>query len=119
VEDVNSVFPGLLDMTRQWFRSYKIPDGKSENAFAFDGQYKSRDFAMKIIREAGQSWKDLLSGKIANKAQDYCISTETATTYDAAPVALTFSKELVAMKDIPKADEDAVKSYYGLFPFYN
>ena len=31
------------------FRVYKMPDGKPENKFAFDGAYKDADFALKVI----------------------------------------------------------------------
>ena len=40
IEDVNKEKPGLLDGIREWFRNYKIPDGKPRNAFAFDEKYK-------------------------------------------------------------------------------
>ena len=32
-------------------RIYKIPDGKPENKFAFDGEYQDAEFANKIISE--------------------------------------------------------------------
>jgi hypothetical protein len=34
--------PGLLEATHQWFRIYKIPDGKPENKFAFGGKAQGR-----------------------------------------------------------------------------
>lgn len=44
VADVERVFPGELDRIRIWFRDYKKPDGKPENAFGFDGVCKARRF---------------------------------------------------------------------------
>ena len=35
---------------------YKTIDGKSENKFAFNGNYKNKDFAMKIIKENHVAW---------------------------------------------------------------
>ena len=49
--------------TRKWFRTYKVPDGKPENNFAFDGEYKDKAFADKIIEECYQQWKQLVNGK--------------------------------------------------------
>jgi inorganic pyrophosphatase len=42
VGDIEDHYPGLIDATRQWFKIYKIPDGKPENTFAFDGQCKNK-----------------------------------------------------------------------------
>ncbi len=38
IEDVEKEFPGLLDGTRRWFRTYKVPDGKAENKWALGGE---------------------------------------------------------------------------------
>jgi len=60
LEDVEKEMPGFLDATREWFRIYKIPDGKPENKFAFDGEYQDAEFANKIIAETHQYWKQLV-----------------------------------------------------------
>jgi inorganic pyrophosphatase len=44
VEDVERHLPGLLRATNEWFRIYKIPDGKPENQFAFTGECKNKKF---------------------------------------------------------------------------
>lgn len=31
VDDVERLLPGTLDAIREWFRTYKVPDGKPEN----------------------------------------------------------------------------------------
>ena len=62
--------PGFKEATREWFRSlnvnilafstdnictninnriYKMPDGKPENVFGFDGAYKDPEFAKKVV----------------------------------------------------------------------
>ncbi|KAF9408149.1 hypothetical protein HW555_012069 [Spodoptera exigua] len=51
VADVEALFPGLLRATVEWFRLYKVPDGKPVNVFAFDGEAKNADFAYKVIDE--------------------------------------------------------------------
>ena len=45
VEDVERHLPGLLRATNEWFRIYKIPDGKPENQFAFSGECKNKKYA--------------------------------------------------------------------------
>lgn len=34
--------PGYLEATVDWFRRYKVPDGKPENQFAFNGDFKDK-----------------------------------------------------------------------------
>ena len=41
-------------------RIYKIPDGKPENNFAFDGEYQDAEFAGKILDETNMFWKQLV-----------------------------------------------------------
>lgn len=53
-------FPGLLKATVEWFKIYKIPDGKPENQFAFNGEAKNRDFALNIVEEVHNFWKSLV-----------------------------------------------------------
>jgi hypothetical protein len=59
VEDVERHLPGLLRATNEWFRIYKIPDGKPENQFAFSGECKNKKYAMDIVRECAEAWEKL------------------------------------------------------------
>ncbi|KAI9758800.1 MAG: 39S ribosomal protein L44, mitochondrial [Chaenotheca gracillima] len=63
IEDVERHLPGLLRATNEWFRIYKIPDGKPENQFAFSGECKNKKYATDIIRECGEAWERLVTGK--------------------------------------------------------
>ncbi|KAG5518944.1 hypothetical protein PMAC_002475 [Pneumocystis sp. 'macacae'] len=62
VEDIERHLPGLIRATNEWFRIYKIPDGKPENNFAFSGECKNKKYASEIIRECMESWDRLVSG---------------------------------------------------------
>ncbi|RCK63309.1 Inorganic pyrophosphatase, mitochondrial [Candida viswanathii] len=64
VAELDEKCPGLLDTTRQWFRDYKLADGKPKNEFAFNGEYKSAEETVKIIQQCHESWKKLVSGEI-------------------------------------------------------
>jgi inorganic pyrophosphatase len=46
IDDVERLMPGYLTATREWFRLYKVPDGDPENEFAFDGQYRNREYVI-------------------------------------------------------------------------
>jgi len=62
IEDVERKLPGLLKATEEWFRIYKIPDGKPENKFAFNGEAKNKAYALRVIRETHNAWKRLING---------------------------------------------------------
>lgn len=51
IGDVEALYPGLLRATVEWFRLYKVPDGKPVNNFAFDGEAKDADFAYRVVDE--------------------------------------------------------------------
>jgi inorganic pyrophosphatase len=63
IEDVERHLPGLLRATNEWFRIYKIPDGKPENQFAFSGECKNKKYATEIIRETHEAWQRLIDGQ--------------------------------------------------------
>ncbi|WAO83813.1 Inorganic diphosphatase [Fusarium falciforme] len=65
VEDVERHLPGLLRATNEWFRIYKIPDGKPENQFAFTGECKNKSYALDVVRECAEAWDRLITGKTA------------------------------------------------------
>jgi inorganic pyrophosphatase len=57
INDIEKVMPGFLRASREWFQFYKVPTGKPENKFAFDGQYKNKEFALKVLDETHGFWK--------------------------------------------------------------
>ena len=79
--DIERHLPGLIRATNEWFRIYKIPDGKPEvshrishttagwqltmpqNVFAFSGEAKSKKYAVEIILECHEAWKRLIGGE--------------------------------------------------------
>jgi inorganic pyrophosphatase len=74
IDDVKTHCPGLIEATRDWFRNYKIPDGKPANEFAFGGEVKDRAFALQVIQATHQSWRQLVSGAIPAKSEAYDVS---------------------------------------------
>jgi inorganic pyrophosphatase len=42
-----------MDDIRHWFRVYKVPEGKGENDFAFDGKWLDKATALKVIEVRG------------------------------------------------------------------
>ncbi|OXB63856.1 hypothetical protein ASZ78_004151 [Callipepla squamata] len=96
IDDVRRMKPGYLEATVDWFRRYKVPDGKPENQFAFNGEFKDKDFAVNVIKSTHEHWKALLAKKtdggeinctnLTISGSPFCCSQECAkATVDAAP----------------------------------
>merc|ERR1719187_62743 len=63
VEDIEKLKPGLLAATVEWFKIYKMPDGKPANQFAFDGAAKNAEFANKVLSTCIDQWKGLMAAE--------------------------------------------------------
>jgi len=61
INDIEILMPGYLRATVEWFRIYKIPDAKGENRFAFNGEGKNAAFALGVVEETNEFWKQLVS----------------------------------------------------------
>jgi len=77
IEDVERHLPGLIRATNEWFRIYKIPDGKPENQFAFSGEAKNKRYATEVIHECSEAWKKLIAGQGDHKNVGIAIETTT------------------------------------------
>ncbi|GBB93576.1 hypothetical protein RclHR1_00220010 [Rhizophagus clarus] len=98
IEDVERHLPGLIRATNEWFRIYKIPDGKPENQFAFSGEAKNKKYATEIIHETHEAWRRLACGQIPNKTDKYDISI-TNLTVEGSPGQITVNDPI--FKSIP------------------
>ena len=70
IEDVERELPGTLDAIREWFRTYKIPDGKPPNVFGLGEEFMNKEYAMAIIEECHHAWEDLVSGEKERKVAE-------------------------------------------------
>ncbi|ODQ63686.1 inorganic pyrophosphatase [Nadsonia fulvescens var. elongata DSM 6958] len=97
IGDVNNSFPTLVGHTRDWFKYYKVPDGKGINTFAFNGEAKNKEFAMKIIEDCHQSWVDLIS----QKGSETSITLKNTTIKDSSGYNISFelSEEFVKVEE--------------------
>ncbi|KAI7889879.1 inorganic pyrophosphatase [Mucor mucedo] len=103
VKDVETLYPGLIDATRNWFKIYKIPDGKPENEFAFNGACKDREYANTIVAETHHAWKNLMDGKVDKHSID--LNNTTQTSHRVA------SENIVSDGDISSTKEEDAKGY--------
>merc|ERR1739838_822353 len=96
ISDVEEHMPGFLKATVEWFKIYKMPDGKPENQFAFNGAPKDREFAHQVILETHEYWKALIEGRAdtaglatkcvaVNNAANKISDSDAQALQDAAP----------------------------------
>lgn len=71
VEDVEREMPGMLSAIREWYRTYKIPDGKPPNQFALDEKFMDKAYATKVIEECHHFWELLISGEKERQLDDH------------------------------------------------
>uniref|UniRef100_A0A3Q3C469 inorganic diphosphatase n=1 Tax=Haplochromis burtoni TaxID=8153 RepID=A0A3Q3C469_HAPBU len=100
IEDVRKNRPGHLEATVEWFRKYKVPDGKPENKFGFNGEFKDKDFAVEIIKSTHEHWRALVqkqknTGGIDCKNTLCCDSPWRCTTDEAREVVQSVRTLLV------------------------
>ncbi|KAM3244107.1 hypothetical protein ACQJBY_055803 [Aegilops geniculata] len=62
--NIGDVLRGTLTAIRDWFRDYKIPDGKPANRFGLGNKPTSKEYALKVIEETNESWEKLVKRKI-------------------------------------------------------
>jgi inorganic pyrophosphatase len=63
IGDVDEQMPGMLDAIREWYRTYKIPDGKPPNVFGLGERFMDKAYAHTILEECHHAWMDLISGE--------------------------------------------------------
>ncbi|KAG8817783.1 Inorganic pyrophosphatase [Serendipita sp. 399] len=114
IEDVERHLPGLIRATNEWFRIYKIPDGKPENTFAFSGEAKNKKYATEIIHECHEAWRRLaVTGESPAKTATYDLSILNATVENSlgltSPTNPVYTNLPAATRDPPKPIDPASK----------
>ena len=70
IEDVETELPGLLSAIREWYRTYKIPDGKPPNVFGLNEEFMNRSYTMEVIKECHEAWEQLITGEKERSLDD-------------------------------------------------
>ena len=69
INNINNIFDAeriygikYSEIILDWFLNYKVPDGKPQNEFAWNGEYKDSTYAINIIEETYKLWYNLMLG---------------------------------------------------------
>lgn len=63
MQDVRNHFQERLNIDQvivDWFRNYKVPDGKNVNSFSHNAQYQSPEMTVHVIEETHRQWYNLM-----------------------------------------------------------
>mmetsp|Transcript_1945 Transcript_1945/g.2983 ORF Transcript_1945/g.2983 Transcript_1945/m.2983 type:complete len:301 (-) Transcript_1945:142-1044(-) len=71
IDDVERELPGTLNAIREWFRTYKIPDGKPPNRFGLNEKFMNKTYALGIVKECNHAWKELITGEKERKLAEH------------------------------------------------
>lgn len=115
VADVEVHMPGLLKATHEWFKIYKIPDGKPANKFAFHGHAKGREFAENTILETHRFWKELMSSTEPQEVE----RTNLSVAQSIGQVAANTAEEIISTAPVAghphpftQADQIAIDKWH-------
>ena len=115
IQDVELLMPGLIRATHEWFKIYKIPDGKPANQFAFNGEPKNREFAEKTIAETNKYWKELVSNATNTSGLDLkntTLNNSHKIDVQNGVVFINQRKESAQLDAQPIADQTAIDKWY-------
>lgn len=69
IADVEKKLPGVLDDIRNWWRVYKVSEGKPENIFGFGEKFMDRNFALDVVAETHKFWFNMAKNVIVDKKE--------------------------------------------------
>lgn len=81
IGDVEAQLPGTLDIIREWFRVYTIPEGMPPNTLGFGGAFLPRAYALSVVHRTHSAWARLVCGS-ASKSIDTSGLEEVEYTED-------------------------------------
>lgn len=105
VFDIHDVFvkcPGLLEATREWFRDYKLPDGKPQNKFGLNGAYRNQKETVETIVECHEAWRKLVEGK--SSAEGFAIENVSLSGTPGHLAAFEFNDRVLGSEIGPDAE---------------
>jgi len=101
MDDLDKVHPGLSATIRNYFKIYKVPSGKPETIFAFDGVFQNVEFSKNVISHNHEMWREMIAN--CSITGDDVGSFNTANTLQQTQCSIT--------------EEEAVKEVQSQAPY--
>ncbi|KAF7488884.1 hypothetical protein SSS_01514 [Sarcoptes scabiei] len=115
IDDVEKHFPGLLRASVEWFKIYKIPDGKPPNQFAFNGEAKNKEFAEKIVQETHEFWQEFMrkEGEVSlNRKNTTLNNTESLDENQSNTILEERGQKTETLQPEPLSDPSAIEKWH-------
>jgi len=93
--ELTAVQPGLVEAVRRFFTVYKVPAGKAENVFAYDGEVKDAVLAVEVIRYTHQAWREMIGNCSISGEKVGSFNTGNSLQATTCSVSITKAKEEV------------------------
>jgi len=82
IGDVESHLPGVVDKIREWYRIYKVAEGKQENSYSFDGKALDKEFTDKMIFHYHKIWRRTMVESLSTFHQRISAQNSPYKSYD-------------------------------------
>ncbi|KAI9494610.1 inorganic pyrophosphatase [Zychaea mexicana] len=76
LNDINDIDDKLLADIKHWLTVYKMPQGKPENEFGYDGAYQNHKSIEKLMVETHGYWQMLINGTAKSEIETVNLSVE-------------------------------------------
>lgn len=117
IDDVKREMPGYLKATYDWFRYYKVPDGKPENTVHWQGECQNRAFAVDVVEGAHSQWKGLMDNPACGKGVSVTNSTcKRSSCKVSAEGALSVMRQSQPPAPPAPVDSEVDKWYWDYIP---
>jgi len=107
IADVEKYKPGLLHATVEWFKYYKVPDGKPTNAFGYNNRFKNKQFAIEVIHETHQQWRKLIGVLDEKLSDEECAVQRMSISVNESPYLITSERAQELLDQSPEFEPEA------------
>jgi len=102
LDNLRSKKPGVLEAVRKFFTVYKVPAGKPENVFAYNGEVKDAALAVEVIKYTHDAWKEMISN--CSIRGDTVGTFNTGNTLQGTPCTVEINKAKEEVNSMPVFD---------------
>jgi inorganic pyrophosphatase len=100
----------MLNAIREWYRTYKIPDGKPPNVFGLDEKFMNKQYTLEVIAECHHAWEQLISGEKDRALDDHSDHVKDLVRNLSRNSLFTLGQDLDVHEEAHAADFDTAES---------
>jgi len=121
MEDLEEKSPGLAATVKSFFTIYKVPAGKGENQFAYNGEIQDKQLADDVISFLHLEWKEMMMNcSIGSQQEEFGSFNTHNTKIDWSACKMTQSdaeKEINQQANQTEADAELPPDIWSFVPY--